>query len=84
MVTSLFLAFARLNPELQILLFFVIPVRMKWIGGVMWAMTFWSLIFGNFHDRVALTAGILNYLLYFGKEHSTALRLFWRRNRYRP
>ena len=31
-VTSLFLAFAKNYPETQILLFFVIPIKMKWLG----------------------------------------------------
>lgn len=36
--TSIFLAIAYLHPEMQILLFFFIPVKMKWLGWLMVGM----------------------------------------------
>lgn len=79
---SLFLAFARLNPELEILLFFFFPVKMKWIAGAAWAMIAWSLIFGGYYDRLSLGSGLLNYVLYFGGRHVFELRQMWRRSRF--
>lgn len=80
---SLLLAFARMNPNMQLLLFFVIPVKMRWLAAAFWAVTIWSFVFGGFGDRVAIAAGLLNYILYFGGDHLSDARLAWRRSRYR-
>lgn len=82
-VWSLFFAFARLNPELELLLFFFFPVKIKWLAAVAWALTAWRLMFDGFGTRVELAAGLLNYLLYFGSAHFFELKQLWRRQRYR-
>jgi hypothetical protein len=79
---SLFLAFARLNPELELLLLFVIPVKMKWLAGAAWALIAWSVLFGGYYDRLSLGSGLLNYFLYFAGEHAFELKQMWRRSRY--
>lgn len=81
--TSLFLAFARLNPEFEILLFFFLPVRMKWLAALTWAMLGYRLAAGGFAARMDVLAGLLNYLLFFGPEHKAELSLLWRRWRRR-
>lgn len=80
---SLFIAFARLNPDLEILLFFFFPVRMRWLFRLGWVMIGWSLLFGGYGDRLAIAGGMLNYLLFFGSEHAFELKQAWRRSRYR-
>ncbi len=80
---SLFLAFARLNPEYEVYFFFVIPVRMKWLAGAFWFIIGWDMIFGGFTERVALLAGLANYMLFFGPSHWSDLKLLWHRSRYR-
>jgi hypothetical protein len=82
-VTSLFLAFARLNPNMEILLFFFFPVKMKWLAAVTWAMIAWTIVFGGYGDRLALISGLFNYVLYFGADHFFELKQMWRRSRYR-
>ncbi|MBI5631099.1 MAG: hypothetical protein HY921_09470 [Elusimicrobia bacterium] len=77
--TSLFLAFARLNPEFQVLIFFAIPVRMKWVAAVIWALTGWDLLFADSSVRVALAGGLANYFLFFGADHWRGAKLAWRR-----
>jgi hypothetical protein len=79
---SLFLAFARLNPEYEVLFFFVLPVRMKWLAGAFWLMTGWDMIFGAGAERAALAAGLANYFLFFGASHWRDLKNAWRRARY--
>ena len=66
---SLFLAFARLFPEFEILIFFVLPVKMKWLALITWASIALSLLFGGTADRVAWMLGLVNYALFFGREH---------------
>ena len=79
--TSLVLAFARLNADVEILLFFFFPIKMKWIWAVGCFVVFWTLLFGSFSDRLYYGLGILNYLVFFGTEHWNALYFAWRRRR---
>ena len=82
-VTSLFLAFARENPDVKILLFLLVPVRLKWLATVVWAFITWSFLFGGYGERLALLSGLVNYALYFGGEHAFEIKQLWRRRRYR-
>jgi hypothetical protein len=64
--TSLFLAFATLFPNFQILLFFVIPVPAKWLA----LLTFFFLgerfLDSELVERVGILVALGNYLLFFG------------------
>ena len=66
---SLFLAFATLFPNLQFLLFFIIPVKAKWLAwldGALLAFSFISyLVQGSIAGAVLILVSILNYLIYF-------------------
>ncbi|MFA5976210.1 MAG: rhomboid family intramembrane serine protease [Elusimicrobiota bacterium] len=73
--TTLFLAFATLFPNVELLLFFVLPVKVKYIAWVLWGMSGVSLVMGSFVTRVAIAASLLNYLLFFGPELLEALKL---------
>ena len=73
--TTLFLAFATLFPEAELLLFFVLPVKVKYLGWLVWAIMVWTLIRGGFDTRVGIAASLLNYALFFGPE----LIRSWRR-----
>jgi hypothetical protein len=67
--TSLFLAFARLNPEFEILLFFFFPVKMRWLF-LLTAFTLGAgFAFGGQGERLSTAAGVFNYLLFFGPGH---------------
>ena len=81
-VMSLFLAFARLNPEMEILVFFFFPVKMKFLARLTWAFIAWKLLFGGYGWQLALAGGLLNYALYFGGDHLFELKQAWRRSRY--
>ena len=63
---SVFLAFATVFPDSVILLFFVIPVRMKWLGwflaGVLGVRSLGEPLAG----KLALVTAFSNYLLFFG------------------
>lgn len=65
---SLFFAFAWMWPNMQVLLFFLIPVKVKWLGwaaALVWAMQF---LWGGFSTRITLLFGLAGFLLFFGKE----------------
>jgi hypothetical protein len=62
---SVFLAFAWLFPDFQILLFFIIPVAVKWLGLLAWIGFFMAFLIGNWTQKAEVTAGVLNFLLFF-------------------
>ncbi len=79
--TSLFLAFARLFPDMRLLLFFVFPVTLRRLAAVAWLVVGWSVLMGGAAERVGWLAGLVNYSLFFGRGHWTELRLAWRSRR---
>jgi hypothetical protein len=65
---TVFLAFARLYPEFVLYLFFVLPVKIKWLAWLQWAMYATTLLFGTWFDRAMVVASVFNYLLFFGRD----------------
>src|SRR5205823_45350 len=71
---TIFLAFAALWPDFELLLFFVLPVKVKWLAYLAWAGILWSFLTGGWMARVALASGLMNYALFFGPSHLENLR----------
>ena len=65
---SLFFAYAWMWPNQQVLLFFIIPVKVKWLGWAAAAIWAWDFITGSFASRVSLLFGLAGFLLFFGRE----------------
>ncbi len=63
---SLFLAFAFLFPNFEIRLFFILPVKIKYLAWVYWVIIIYTIVFGTLTDQVATLASIVNYFLFFG------------------
>lgn len=76
---SLFLAFADLYPDVELLLFFVIPVKVRWLAWLAWAGVLLQLLFGGWYARLALGAGLLNFAVFFGPDHLSDLKRRLRR-----
>jgi hypothetical protein len=72
--SSLFLAFARLYPDFIINLFFVLPIRIKWLALLMWIGYGYGIVRGPWMARLLIIATIINYLIFFGPEHLRELR----------
>jgi len=81
--STLFLAAATIAPEMQILLFFVLPVKMKWLAWLSVAGIVFFLIFGTMLSRLYLVAMYANYLLFFGPYFAGRLKAFYRRKKFR-
>lgn len=66
---SLFLAYAKLFPESEIYMFFVLPIKIKWLGYANWAILGLTIIKSIIDfDLVGILfaiAPIINYLLFF-------------------
>ncbi len=67
--SSIFLAFARLFPDFTLNLFFVLPIRIKWLALVQWITLGYLFIRGDWMTQMLILATVLNYLLFFGPEH---------------
>lgn len=83
--TTIFLAFAALDPDFELLLFFFLPVKVKYLAWLAWAGISLAFLFGGWGARLALAAGTVNYFLFFGREHwdGVKFRLQVHRNRRR-
>ena len=67
-LSSLFLAFAIVNPRYELLLFFILPVQIKWIA--LLTVVYWAFICltGSWMSRLSILGGVLNIGLFFHKE----------------
>ncbi len=66
--TSIFLAFAHLFPDYQLLLFFILPVKVKWLALITWIGIGVTFLFGDIPTKVLALVSVLNFLLFFGDE----------------
>ena len=76
---SVFLAFASLFPDLQILLWFVIPIRMKWMAIVYAAIVLYSVFdyirYGYWFMIIPAAASLINFgLFYLGNKDISRYR----------
>ena len=84
---SLFFAFAILYPDFQVMLFFFIPIKIKWLALADLLFFIISLIFSPMYIRVAIIASMLNFILFFyedfGKFIKNQIYYFKHRNKYK-
>ncbi|MCB0070670.1 MAG: rhomboid family intramembrane serine protease [Caldilineaceae bacterium] len=66
--TSLFLAFAFMFPNFQLLLFFVLPVKIKWLALITAGTIGLTFLASAFPTKVLIVASFSNFLLFFGKD----------------
>ncbi len=65
---SVFLAFAYLFPDFEILLMFILPVKMKWIGLIGAAAVAIQIILGTWPIKVFALASVANFMIFFGRD----------------
>lgn len=65
--TSVFLAFAHLNPDFTFSIWGLIPIRSKWLAVLIWLFYIHTLWTGDWPLRVVATASFVNYFLFFGR-----------------
>lgn len=79
---SLFLAFAILYPNYEILLFFFLPVKVKYLAVFDAVMLVASFIFADWRGRVALIIALANLILFFGPDLIDKIKYAKRRHDY--
>ena len=80
---SLLLAFAMLYPEVQVLLFFVIPIRVKYFGifaAVLWVFSFLG---ASLPGKLDYLLSMLNVWLFFAPMAYRSLRAWVRREQWK-
>ncbi len=80
---SLFLAFAILNPNYQVRLFFLIPIPVKFLAAVDGLFLVWRLFAESWSGRAALVFSLLNLLLFFGGNLFRRIKNIRRQKEYR-
>lgn len=62
---SIFLAFAATFPDVQVLLMFIIPVKVKVLGIIYGIILLAGFLQGNVYSRFAMAASLLNFLVFW-------------------
>ncbi len=66
---SMFLAYAFMFPHLQVLLYFIIPIKVKWLGYVYIACILFTILssgmIGDYATMVTIIMSILNFVLFY-------------------
>jgi len=65
---SVFLAFAAINPEFEIRLFLVLPVKVKWLAWISWALIGATVLLGGTASAIAALASVTNWFIFFGPD----------------
>lgn len=69
---SVFLAFAWLYPEFELLILFIIPVKIKYLALLTWIGFIMSFALGPWTAKLEALAAVANFLLFFGSD------IYWR------
>lgn len=62
---SIFLAFAATYPDMQVMLYFIIPLKVKWMGLVYGAIIVYNGISSSWPERMLIVASLLNFIIFF-------------------
>lgn len=71
---SVFLAFAYLNPDFELLVFLILPVKIKWIALLQWIWYGYLFLVGNWPVRALVLASIGNFLVFFARDIVLSMR----------
>ena len=63
---SLFFAFACLYPDVEVLLFFILPIKVKWMGIAAAALYLWDFLWAGMWYKLGMVLGLVNFFLFFG------------------
>ena len=80
---SLFLAYALLYPEREVLLFFILPIKVKYLGMLAAALLVLTFFGTRFWGKMALIAALINLALFFGEDAIRAYKNAKRRREWR-
>ncbi|MCM1121287.1 MAG: rhomboid family intramembrane serine protease [Eubacterium sp.] len=62
---SIFLAFAATFPDVQVLLMFIIPIKVKWLGVIYAVMLLFNFFQTGVDGKFAIAASLFNFVVFF-------------------
>ena len=65
---TVFLAFAYLNPNFELRVFFILPIRIVWLAMLTWVYYGFSIVLGSWAERCQVIASVLNFVIFFGPD----------------
>lgn len=72
---SMFLAFAKIYPNHQVLLFYILPIKIKYLAILDWILITINIILANsLGDMLITLVPILNFFIFFGKDIITGTK----------
>lgn len=74
-----FLAFATLFPNIEFRLFFILPVKVKWLAWITFCFYVLTLFSSDVGSRLGVAAALTNYLLFFGRDFLNSFKAGQRR-----
>jgi len=83
MILTMFLAFAVIAPDFRILLFFIIPVKIKYIAILDAVFLTLSFILSGFAGKIAILFSLINFFIFFGEDFTQMLKLKIRHWKYK-
>ena len=85
--TTLFLAFAAVHPNFELLVFFFIPLKIKWLALLTWLWLGFQIFSSDAATRAAISISLINYILFFAKTHfdflADTVRAYQHRRRFK-
>jgi len=79
---SIFLACATCFPNMEFSLFFILPIKAKWLGWFTAIVYLYTLFISDLGTQLSILAAFLNYLIFFGKDFLGAFKAMRRRKVY--
>lgn len=71
---SVFFAFAYLYPDFEFYLFFILPVRVKWLALLTWIGYAFAFLAGGWSQKLLIIASLTNFFLFFGRDIVLSIR----------
>ncbi len=80
---SMFLAFAYLYPNQEFLLFFILPIKVKYLALVNVVFLFLNFVSGGLTTKISIIASLTGFILFFGKDFYLRIKMWIRRQKYK-
>jgi hypothetical protein len=71
---SVFIAFAYLNPDFELTLFFILPVKIKWLALLSIVLGLYQFAVGGRATRLQIGAAAVAFLLFFARDLASGVR----------
>ncbi len=62
---SIFLAFAVMYPDMQVMLYFIIPIKMKWMAIVYGVLIVYNFLMSGWAGRISIVMSMLSFIVFF-------------------